>query len=70
MKKIDIRIPHFAPKEVSAVWGAWTCAMQQTWIARNFPKPKSRLLRPRLVREDVFIQGLTQDETEMIREAL
>ena len=31
---------------------------------------KSPLLRPRLVREDVYIQGLTQDEVEMIREAL
>ena len=37
-------------------------AMTQEW--------RSRLLRPRLVREDVFIQGLTQDEVEMIREAL
>jgi hypothetical protein len=31
---------------------------------------RSRLLRPRLVREDVFIQGLTQNEVEMIHEAL
>jgi hypothetical protein len=37
-------------------------AMTQEW--------RSRLLRPRLVREDVFIQGLTQDEVETIREAL
>ena len=37
-------------------------AMTQEW--------RSRLLRPRLVRSDVFIQGLTQDEVEMIREAL
>ena len=31
---------------------------------------RSRLLRPRLVRSDVYIQGLTQDEVAMIREAL
>ena len=31
---------------------------------------RSRLLRPRLVREDVYIQRLTQDELQMIREAL
>jgi hypothetical protein len=31
---------------------------------------KSPLLRSRLVRSDVFIQGLTQDEVAMIREAL
>jgi hypothetical protein len=31
---------------------------------------RSTLLRPRLVREDVFIQGLEPDEVEMIREAL
>lgn len=38
-------------------------AMTQEW--------KSKLLRrPRLVREDVFIQGLTQGEVELIREAL
>jgi hypothetical protein len=37
-------------------------AMTQEW--------RSRLLRPRLVRSDVYIQGLTQDEVEMIREAL
>ena len=37
-------------------------AMTQEW--------RSRLLHPRLVREDVFVQGLTQDEVEMIREAL
>ena len=37
-------------------------AMTQEW--------RSRLLRPRLVREDVFIQGLTQGEVGMIREAL
>jgi hypothetical protein len=30
---------------------------------------RSRLLRPQLVREDVFIQGLEPDEVEMIREA-
>jgi hypothetical protein len=30
---------------------------------------KSPLLRPRLVRSDIFIQGLTQDEVAMIREA-
>ena len=30
---------------------------------------RSGLLRPQLVREDVFIQGLTQDEVDMIREA-
>ena len=36
-------------------------AMTQEW--------KSRLLRPRLVRPDIFIQGLTPDEVEMIREA-
>ena len=30
---------------------------------------KSTLLRPRLVREDVYIQGLEPDEVEMIREA-
>lgn len=38
------------------------------------PEYESSLLRrpeeARLVREDVFIQGLTQDEVEMIREAL
>ena len=28
------------------------------------------LLRPRLVRQDVYVQGLTQDEVEMIRDAL
>jgi hypothetical protein len=37
-------------------------ALTQEWT--------SRLLGPRLVREDVFIQGLTQDEVAMIREAL
>jgi hypothetical protein len=37
-------------------------AMTQEW--------KSRLLRPRLVREDVYIQRLEPDEVEMIREAL
>jgi hypothetical protein len=37
-------------------------AMTQEW--------RSRLLRPWLVREEVFIQGLSQDEVEMIREAL
>ncbi len=37
-------------------------ALTQEWT--------SKLLGPRLVREDVFIQGLTQDEVEMIREAL
>lgn len=37
-------------------------AMTQVW--------KSSLLRPRIVREDVYIQGLTQDEVKMIREAL
>jgi hypothetical protein len=37
-------------------------AMTQEW--------KSKLLRPRLVREDVYIQGLEPDEVEMIREAL
>jgi hypothetical protein len=31
---------------------------------------RSRLLRPRLVRSDVYIQGLEPDEVEMIREAL
>jgi len=31
---------------------------------------RSRLLSPRLVREDVYIQGLEPDEVEMIREAL
>ena len=31
---------------------------------------KNRLLRPRLVRSDVYIQGLTPDELQMIREAL
>jgi hypothetical protein len=36
-------------------------AMTQEW--------KSKLLRPRLVREDVYIQGLEPDEVEMIREA-
>jgi hypothetical protein len=36
-------------------------AMTQKW--------ESRLLRPRLVREDIFIQGLEPDEVEMIREA-
>jgi hypothetical protein len=36
-------------------------AMTQEW--------KSRLLRPRLVREDVYIQRLEPDEVEMIREA-
>ena len=30
---------------------------------------RSRLLSPRLVREDVYIQGLEPDEVEMIREA-
>jgi hypothetical protein len=37
-------------------------AMTQEW--------QSPLLRPRLVREDIFIQGLEPDEVEMIREAL
>jgi hypothetical protein len=37
-------------------------AMTQEW--------KNRLLRPRLVREDVFVQSLTLDELGMIREAL
>ena len=37
-------------------------AMTQEW--------RSRLLRPRLVRSDVYIQGLEPDEVEMIREAL
>jgi hypothetical protein len=37
-------------------------AMMQEW--------RSRLLHPRLVRSDVYIQGLTQDEVTMIREAL
>jgi hypothetical protein len=37
-------------------------AMTQEW--------RSRLLRPRLVRSDVYIQGLTQDEVEMLRQAL
>jgi hypothetical protein len=36
-------------------------AMTQEW--------KSKLLRPRLVRSDIFIQGLEPDEVEMIREA-
>jgi len=36
-------------------------AMTQEW--------KCPLLRPRLVRSDVYIQGLTQDEVGMIREA-
>jgi hypothetical protein len=31
---------------------------------------KCPLLRPRLVRSDVYIQGLEPDEVEMIREAL
>jgi hypothetical protein len=31
---------------------------------------KSKLLRPRLVREDVYIRGPEPDELEMIREAL
>ena len=31
---------------------------------------KSPLLHPRLVRSDVYIQGLEPDEVEMIREAL
>lgn len=33
-------------------------------------KWKSPLLRPRLVRSDIFIQGLEPDEVEMIRKAL
>ena len=37
-------------------------AMTQKW--------KCPLLRPRLVRSDIFIQGLEPDEVEMIREAL
>lgn len=37
-------------------------AMTQEW--------KSLLLRPRLVREDVYIQGLTPDEVKLIRDAL
>jgi hypothetical protein len=37
-------------------------AMRQEW--------KCPLLRPRLLRTDVYIQGLTQDELQMIREAL
>ncbi len=37
-------------------------ALTQKW--------RSRLLRPRLVREDVYIQALEPDEVEMIREAL
>ncbi len=36
-------------------------AMTEEW--------RSRLLRPRLVRSDVYIQGLEPDEVEMIREA-
>lgn len=31
---------------------------------------RNGLIRPRLVRQDVYIQKLTQDEVEMIREAL
>ena len=30
---------------------------------------KSSLLRPRLVREDIFVQGLEPEEVELIREA-
>ena len=37
-------------------------AMTQEW--------RNPLLRPRLVRSDVYIQGLEPDEVEMIREAL
>lgn len=37
-------------------------ALTQQW--------KNKLLRPRLVREDVYIQRLTPDEVELIREAL
>ncbi len=37
-------------------------AMTQEW--------RNRLLRPRLVREEVFIQRLARDEVEMIRQAL
>jgi hypothetical protein len=37
-------------------------AMTQEW--------KSKLLRPRLVRSEIFIQGLEPDEVEIIREAL
>lgn len=37
-------------------------AMTQEW--------KSPLLRPRLVKESVYIQGLTPDELQMIHEAL
>src|SRR5271155_2300267 len=36
--------------------------MRQEW--------RSRLLRPRMVHEEVFIQGLAHEEAEMIREAL
>ena len=36
-------------------------SMTQEW--------KNGLLRPRLVREDVYLQNLTPDEVEMIREA-
>jgi hypothetical protein len=31
---------------------------------------QSSLLKPRLVREDVYVQSLTPDEVEMIRDAL
>jgi len=37
-------------------------AMTQEW--------RSSLLRPRLVRSDIFVHELTPDEVEMIREAL
>ncbi len=37
-------------------------AMTQEW--------RSRLLRPRLVRSEIFVRELTPDEVEMIREAL
>ncbi len=37
-------------------------AMTQEW--------RSRLLRPRLVREDVYIQDMEPDEVEMIHKAM
>jgi hypothetical protein len=37
-------------------------AMTQEW--------ENRLLRPQLVREGVYVQSLTPDEVEMIRDAL
>ena len=49
-------------RETTMATTGMSFAMTQEW--------RSRLLRPRLVRSDVYIQGLTRDELQMINEAL